>query len=141
VTIALLAPLAILLATGLTMGLVHGATVHDVAGEAPRVVVASLVQAPALWVLVGVTAVAVGWAPRYASAIGWGAFLFVNVFGSVLSTGMGVEFERLGRLDPFRHLPNVFGPSPDYGPVAVLLLVAAGLVGLGVAGARRRDVG
>ena len=44
-SIALLAPLAILLATGLTMGLVHGATVHDVAGEAPRVVVASLVQA------------------------------------------------------------------------------------------------
>lgn len=80
---ALAGSVLILIAAGLTMGLVAGAPGKALAG--------ALVQVPATWVLAGAGVLAFGLLPRAAAAISWAAFLFVNLFGEVLGPILGID--------------------------------------------------
>lgn len=121
------------LATGVTYGLVGGGL-----GEVPRVVGAALVQAPALWVLVGLSVALVGALPRGAQ-LAWGAFalfLVVGMLGTLLDLPRWIV-----ELSPFEHVPQLPGADLALAPLIVLTLAAALLTGVGLAAVLRRDIG
>jgi ABC-2 type transport system permease protein len=103
----------------------------------PRLTGASLAYAPGVWVFVGVAALLFGLFPRAASAA-WGAL------GVVVFIGWLGPFLKLPDwaydISPLEHVPRL--PVADFSLVseAILLAVAALLVGAGIRAFRRRDL-
>ncbi|MFJ4006922.1 ABC transporter permease [Streptomyces sp. NPDC090023] len=98
---------------------------------------ACLLQVPAAWTLGAVTVLLYGYVPRAAVA-GWGvagAVLLIGWIGPALDAPRWVL-----DLSPYSHLPKLPGAEMEWGPVGVLLGVAAVLTGAGVLGLRRRDL-
>lgn len=117
----------LLAVTGLAMGSAYGASL----------VPAALAQLPAVWVLAGLSALLIGFVPRFAAAA-WGllaAFLLLSLVGSALQWNEAV----LG-ISPFAHLPRLPGGTFSMAPVIwlVAIALAAGIGGL--AALRRRDM-
>ncbi|MFH9435590.1 ABC transporter permease [Streptomyces rochei] len=125
-----------LLVAGLGFGIAGAASTGD-GVLVPRLVGAALAYAPALWVTVGVAAVLFGWFPR-ASAAAWIVPVYAFVVGYL---GQILRFPGwMNDLSPFGHVPRLPAADLDWTPLLVLTLVAAGLVWLGLAGLRRRDL-
>jgi ABC-2 type transport system permease protein len=128
---------ALMAAAGLGMGLTYGVAVSDL-GQVGRLVGAAVAFVPALWVLVGVTLVLFGFAPR-ATAAAWGvlvACFVIGLFAELLNLpGWLVD------VSPFQHVPAM--PSEGFAlmPVVALTATAAVLIVAGVVGFRRRDAG
>ncbi|WP_031076732.1 ABC transporter permease [Streptomyces sp. NRRL WC-3742] len=134
---ALLGSTAVLLAAGVGFGLAGALSTGD-AGRFPALVGAALAFAPAQWVTVGVAAVVYGWLPR-AMPLAWivpAYALLVGYLGPLLKLPSALE-----RLSPFGQVPRLPAAAMDWTPLAVLTLVAAALLALGLAGFGRRDVG
>jgi ABC-2 type transport system permease protein len=135
---ALLGPAVALTAAALAAGVVYGLDTGDVGHQLPRVLAGALVQLPAVWVVAGLTAAVYGARPRLAAGVGW-----VALAGCVLLGQVGALL-RLGDavldLSPFTHVPHLPGGSATATPLVVLTVVAAALVGVGVASFQRRDV-
>lgn len=132
--IATAGPVLILAAGGLAMGAVTGRPL-DVPG-------AVLLQAPAVWVLTGIGALAFGLLPRAAGWICWGAFLFVNLFGEILGPIIGIPYSTSKIVIPFLHLPKVLsGGELTATPLVGLAGLALALTAAGLAGVRRRAIG
>ncbi|MGW8062326.1 ABC transporter permease [Streptomyces ziwulingensis] len=126
----------VLLLAGLGMGLAGAASTGD-GGLLPELVGAALAYAPALWVTAGVAAVLFGWFPR-ASAAAWIVPAYAFVVGYL---GQILRFpDWMNNLSPFGHVPRLPAADMEWTPLLVLTLVAAGLVWLGLAGFRRRDL-
>ncbi|KAB1143263.1 ABC transporter permease [Streptomyces luteolifulvus] len=105
--------------------------------EAGPILGACLVQLPAVWVVGGLAVLLHGVSPRLAMAA-WGvagAVLLIGWVGPALDAPQAVL-----DLSPFGHLPKLPGGGMEWGPVAILTLLAAALVGTGLAGLRRRDL-
>jgi ABC-2 type transport system permease protein len=134
--IALVGSVLILVVAGLSLGLTDAA----VTGETDvvlRSLGASVVYAPAVWVLVGTSFALVGLAPRAAPAA-WAvlaACFVVGMFGQLLELPQWVS-----DASPFQHVPQL--PAADFAVVPLLLLtvLAAALTGAGLVGLRRRDI-
>jgi ABC-2 type transport system permease protein len=128
---------ALMTAAGLGMGLTYGVAVSDL-GQVGRLVGAAVAFVPALWVLVGVTLVLFGFAPR-ATAAAWGvlvACFVIGLFAELLDLpGWLVD------VSPFQHVPAM--PSEGFAltPIVALTATAAVLLVAGVVGFRRRDAG
>ena len=120
------------LGTGLTVALITGDW-----GELPRLVGASLVYVPAVWLLAGLAVALFGLAPRAALAAWAGmAFCFViGMFGELLDLPRW-----LTDLSPFQRTPRVPADSLTLLPVVAIAAVAAALTAAGIAGFRHRDV-
>ncbi|MFI6571175.1 ABC transporter permease [Nocardia fluminea] len=128
----------VLVAGGLGDGLAYGMTIGDPLQSA-RLAASALGYVPAVWVIVAVTAAAVGWAPRHAGAVSWVYFTYV-----VVALIFAEAFELPGwfaDLSPLRYTALV--PLEDVDPVVSLALLAtvAGATGIAWAGCRRRDLG
>ncbi|KPC70046.1 ABC transporter permease [Streptomyces sp. NRRL WC-3753] len=98
---------------------------------------ACLVQLPAVWVIGGAAVLLHGLLPRAAVA-GWavaGAVLLLGWVGPALDVPQTVL-----DVSPYGHLPKLPGGEMSWSPVLVLVLIAAVLVGAGLAGLRRRDL-
>jgi polyether ionophore transport system permease protein len=126
---ALLGSAFALAVTGWATGLAYG--------SGARLVPAALAQLPAVWVLAGLSAALVGFAPRFAAAA-WGllgAFLLLSLVGSALQWNDVV----LG-ISPFQHVARLPGGTFSLSPALWLALIAllAGVAGL--AALRRRDM-
>ena len=126
---ALLGSAFVLAITGWATGLAYG--------SGASLVPAALAQLPAVWVLAGLAAALIGFAPRFAAAA-WGllgAFLLLSLVGSALQWNETV----LG-ISPFQHLPRLPGGTFSVTPVAWLVAIAvvAGIGGL--TALRRRDM-
>ncbi|MFJ7215100.1 ABC transporter permease [Amycolatopsis sp. NPDC098790] len=124
---ALLGSAFLLAVTGLATGAAYGTSL----------VPAALAQLPAVWVLAGLSALLIGFVPRFAAA-SWGllgAFLLLSLVGSALQWNDVV----LG-ISPFQHLARLPGGTFAVTPVVWLVAIAlvAGIGGL--AALRRRDV-
>ncbi|WP_329146796.1 ABC transporter permease [Streptomyces niveus] len=136
VAVALAGGTALLLVAGLGFGLAGAASVGD-GGLVLRLVGAALAYAPGLWVTVGVAVALFGWYPR-AGAAAWivpvYAFL-VGYLGSILQFP-----DWMNDLSPFGHVPKLPAADMSWTPLLVLTAVAAGLIWLGLAGFRRRDL-
>jgi ABC-2 type transport system permease protein len=129
--------LAVVVAGGLGMGLAYAVTGGG-AGQIPRMVGASLVQAPALWVLVGLTMALFGIVPR-AVLVTWAVLVGCFTLG-LLADVLDLPGWVLD-LSPFEHTPSIPAADLDLVPVLLLTAVAAGLAAVGLAGLQRRDVG
>jgi ABC-2 type transport system permease protein len=135
---ALLGPAVAMVATGLTGGLVYGASVGNVGHELPRVLAAAVIPLPAVWVLAGIAVAAFGFWPRLAPALGWtalGICAFLTLFGAAVRLSQAVL-----DISPFTHIPRVPGGEVSALPLVLLLAIAVGLVAVGLTGFRRRDV-
>ena len=99
---------------------------------------AGLALVPGIWVVVGVAMVLHGWAPRWVS-LGWalvGWSLFIVWIGEILNLPSW-----LIQLTPFAALPRMPAEAMAWTPVLIESALAIALVGLGLAGYRRRDIG
>ncbi|MGW3772475.1 ABC transporter permease [Actinomadura verrucosospora] len=126
-----------LAATGLSVGLVHGARSGDLTGQIPRQLGAALAQLPAVWVVAATAMLLFGALPRAASA-GWGilaVFLLLGQVGPLLGLPQAVM-----DLSPFTHTPKLPGGDADLLPLLALTAAAAALTAAGLAAFRRRDV-
>ncbi|MFJ8073722.1 ABC transporter permease [Streptomyces sp. NPDC096176] len=127
---------ALLLPAGLGFGLSGAASASD-GGLFLKLLGAALAYAPALWVTVGVAVVFFGWFPR-ASAAAWTVPVYAFVVGYL---GRLLQFpDWMNNLSPFGHVPQLPAAGMNWTPMVVLTLLAAGLVGVGLEGFRRRDL-
>ena len=127
---AVLGPVLVLAVTGLATGAAYGSGVG-------RLVAAALAQLPAVWVLAGITAVLIGFVPRFAAAA-WAVlagFLVLSLVGSALQWNQVVL-----DVSPFTHLARLPGGTFTVAPVIWLSLVAAVGAVAGVTALRRRDM-
>lgn len=138
VAVALAGSFALMVAAGLGMGLTYGVAGGDVGGQVGRLVGAAVTFVPALWVLVGVTLVLFGFAPR-ATAAAWAALVacfVIGLFAELFSLPSWVV-----DLSPFQHVPAMPSHGFELAPVLAMTAVAVGLIAAGVLGFRRRDAG
>ncbi|MFC9943024.1 ABC transporter permease [Streptomyces pratensis] len=134
--VALAGGTTLLLLAGLGIGLAGAASAGD-SGLVLSLTGAALAYAPALWVTAGVAAVLFGWLPRAAQAA-WAVPVYAFVTGYL---GQLLRFpDWMNGLSPFGHVPQLPAAPMDWTPMAVLTLVAAALVLLGLEGFRRRDL-
>ena len=135
--IALAGSAMLLVIVGVTAGLVAARQIGD-SGQIGRLVVAALVRIPAVWLVVGIVVAVYGLLPRWV-VLGW-----VALVGFVLLGEFGVLFnlsQSVMDLSPFAHVPRLPGGEFAAAPLLWLTAIAAGLIGVGLAGFRRRDVG
>jgi ABC-2 type transport system permease protein len=126
----------VLAAAGLGAGVPYAAEAHD-AGQVPRLLGATLVHLPAVWLLAAVALALFGLVPRAANAA-WavlaGCFV-VGFFGQLLALPRWVT-----DLSPFEHIPQL--PAAHLNAVPLVVLAAAMVIAaIGIEGFRRRDVG
>jgi ABC-2 type transport system permease protein len=134
---ALLGTALLLAVAGLAGGLVYGAQVHDISGQAGRVFGAAMVQLPATWVLAGLGTALIGLLPRL-STLTWAALIL-----SVLLVELGALFglsQWVLDIVPFAHVPKLPGAAFTVAPLLWLTAVAAALGAAGLIGLRRRDI-
>ncbi|MBK3528238.1 ABC transporter permease [Streptomyces sp. MBT67] len=136
VAVALTGGTALLVLAGLCFGVSGAASAGD-GSLVLELTLAAAAYAPALWATVGVAVLLFGWFPR-AGAVAWivpvYAFL-VGYLGPVLQLPDG-----LTNLSPFGHVPQLPAAGMTWTPLLALTAVAAGLIALGLAGFRRRDL-
>jgi ABC-2 type transport system permease protein len=136
--ISLGGPAVLLVTAGLATGLVHGASTGDMGHQVSRIVIAALVQLPAVWLLAGVAVALFGLIPRFA-ALAWVGLALCVLLGQV------GEVLRLNQwamdLSPFTHLPKAPAADVVATPLLWLTAIAVALVATGLTGFRRRDVG
>jgi len=128
----------LLITFGLGEGATYGMAISD-AGQVPRLVGVALAYLPAVWLVVAVAVLAVGWLRRPAAVVAWavvGYCIVVSLFAD--------SFDLPGwsrRASPFAHTPRVPLDALTLTPLLMLALLAAAFVAAGYAGLRRRDVG
>lgn len=135
-TVALVGGALVLFASALGLGLTAAASTGDPALTG-RLVVASLVYVPALWLCTAVAAALFGQFPR-GLHLAW----IVLVYG--LLAGMLGGLLQLPSwlldLSPFTQTPQLPAAEFEVLPVAVIALIAALLLAAGVAAFRQRDL-
>jgi ABC-2 type transport system permease protein len=135
--VTLTGTLVLLLVSGLGLGLSYGLVVAD-ASQPFRLAGLVLVYAPAALALAALAVALVGWLPR-AAAVAWGALGVCFVLGWL--GGLLGPPRWLEQLSPFWHTPAVPVDAVTPGAPAAVTLVVVLLVGAGVLGLRRRDIG
>ena len=136
-TIALVGSATLLVVVGASAGLVGAMQMGD-SGQFGRIVVAALVQIPAVWLIVGIVVAAFGLVPRLI-VLGWVAlagFVLLGEFGALFNLSRVII-----DISPFAHVPRMPGGDFAVAPMLWLTAIAAGLIFMGLAGFRRRDVG
>ncbi|MBF6168559.1 ABC transporter permease [Streptomyces gardneri] len=123
---------------GFGIGLAYGLTISD-SGQALRMTGVALVYLPAVWSVIAVAVLGLGWAPRAAVAVAWAAFAYCAV--ALLFAAAFDLPDWFDDASPFTHIPKVPLYTVTATPILVIILTAlAGLI-LAAAGFRRRDVG
>ena len=134
---ALVAPTVVFVACGALLA-VAAAVGGGGLGLVGQLAGAALALAPGLWLTVGVGTALVGWVPQLTPLL-WGLLgwsLFATWVGGLLDLP-----QVLLDATPFAALPRLPGEAMAWGPVVAETVLAAALIGLGLLGWRRRDLG
>jgi ABC-2 type transport system permease protein len=136
VVIAMLGGTVLLLVSGIGLGIGAASAMGD-AGFFWKVLGGTLAYAPALWLTAAVVVTVYGLVPR-AIGLAWallGYAVFVVYLGGLLQLPGWLQ-----DLSPYTHVPRM--PAAEFTalPLIVLTVIAAGLVAVGLAGFRRRDL-
>lgn len=97
----------------------------------------AMVYTALIWILIGLTALLVGYAPKLVSLI-WvylGFIFFSTYFGPLLQLP-----EWMTKLTPWGHVPDIPLEPISSGTVILAVVLAAALLGAGLYGYRRRDI-
>jgi ABC-2 type transport system permease protein len=134
--IAMAGGVGLLLIAGVGLG-IGAAAGSGEAGMFWEVLAATLAYAPALWLTAGLAVAVFGIAPR-ATALAWALLVyavFIVYFGGLLDLPAWTL-----DLSPYTHIPRM--PADEFTalPLAILTLIATGLVAIGLLGFRRRDL-
>ncbi len=129
-TVAVLVLLAGTVVAVLAGGADIGVSTRDVLVQAAATV-------PAVWTVVALATALVGARPA-ASRAAWAGVL-VSFLLTLLGPTFGLDDWVLG-ISPFWHVPTVTAGDPDWTGLCWLALVTAGLVTVGLAGFRHRDL-
>lgn len=136
--VVVLGPGLLLLAAGVSAGVVNSLELGSVADGFGGALGAMLVQWPAALVMGALAVALFGLAPRL-TGLAWAVLAVALLLGQL---GELLQLPAwLMDLSPYTHVPTVPVAAMNWTPVVVLTLVAAGLMVAGVAGFRRRDVG
>jgi ABC-2 type transport system permease protein len=118
-----------------------GAGVTAVLDGAPTslggVLAGSIAQIPAIWLVVALTAMLIGVAPRI-SVLGWSivaAMFVISFFGPLLKLPRPVL-----DLSAFTHIPRLPGGHVDALPLVVLAVLTVALLAVAMVGFRRRSI-
>ena len=136
-TVALLGSTLLLAVGGLALGAVFGASDGDALGQALRAMLASLVAAPAVWLLVGFALLLVAGLPRW-SWLAWLGLVWCVVTG-YFGVILGLP-DWLLRASPFARLPLWPAVPMTWGAVGATTVLSVALIGLGLGLLRRRDL-
>ena len=135
----LLGSALLLVLAGAGAGLAHGARSGDLGTQFAQLVGAALIQVTAVWVIVGLTVAAFGFAPRATAYVGWSAVgicILLQELGPILKLSHWIT-----DISPFAQVPRAPGVAVAAEPLLVMTAIGAALLVLGLAGFRRRDVG
>ncbi|MEV4235609.1 ABC transporter permease [Nocardia sp. NPDC049737] len=135
--IALLGPVVLLFLAGAAVGVIYGISDGDLAGKVGDCLGAAAVQLPAVWVLTAITVAVYGLAPRY-TPVAWGVLSTMIIIFVVGALDGLPQWTR--DLVPFTHPPKLPGSSFEATPILWLLGIVVVLLGVGIAGFRRRDL-
>ncbi|HEY9377638.1 MAG TPA: ABC transporter permease, partial [Jiangellaceae bacterium] len=138
VAVTLLGIVVLTVLAGLVAGLTYGIVIGDVDGQVPRLVAAALTYLPAVLVVAGFVVTAFGFLPYRAVPIAWTAvalFFLMAQLGPLLDLPQAVL-----DLSPFTHIPTVPAAELTALPLVALVAIGLGLLVVGVAGFRRRDL-
>ena len=127
-----------LVAFGAGEGLAYGLTVSD-AGQVPRLIGVALAYLPAVWLVIAVAVLALGWVPRLTAVLAWTVVAYCAVVTLFADSFRLPEWTQ--RASPFDHTPKAPLDDLTVTPLLVLGFAAAALAVAGYAGLRRRDIG
>jgi ABC-2 type transport system permease protein len=137
-SVALVGSALVLMAAGFGHGLAYGLTIAD-ASQISRLIGVAFVYLPAVWLVIAVAVVGIGWLQRIAAALAWvavGYCAIVALFGDSFDLPAWSQ-----EASPFTHTPE----TPFEAVTATPLLTIAAIVVLllvgGFTGFRRRDLG
>ncbi|HZI97378.1 MAG TPA: ABC transporter permease [Actinomycetales bacterium] len=127
---------AVTVAGGIGVGLAVAVTTDD-GSQVLRLLAVTLTYLPAVLVLAALCVLLIGWLPR-ATALAWAVLGLCFVIGWL---GNLLDFPRVVELaSPFSHVPAAPTEAVEAAPLVWLTAVAVGLVAVGLAGLRRRDL-
>ena len=138
VVVVMIGSVLVLVAFSIPAGLTYGLSAGNIAYELPRLLVATMVYLPAIWVMVGITMALYGLAPRL-SFVSWGAlgaFIGVELIGELLKASQSVL-----NISPFKHVPAVLVSGLSATPLVSLTFVALALIAMGLIGFQHRSIG
>jgi ABC-2 type transport system permease protein len=124
---------------GAGAGFAHGGRSGDLGTQLAQLVGAGLIQVTAVWVVVGLTVLAFGFAPQATSYVGWiavGVCILLQELGPILKLSHWVT-----DISPFSQVPRAPGVAVAAEPLLVLTGIGATLLVAGLIGLRRRDIG
>lgn len=131
-------PALVLAATGLIIGITYGALTDNIVEETGRMLSATTVQLPAVWVFAGFAVLLFGLVPR-AISLAWtllATFFLLSMLGEILKIP-----EWALDASPFRHVPRLPAEEFSITPIAWLLAIALIFTIVGLYGFRQRDIG
>ncbi|WP_328381003.1 anibiotic ABC transporter [Micromonospora zamorensis] len=120
-----------------SIGLVYGASVDDLAGQTGHLAGTASLQLPAVLTLAGLAMALFGLVPRIAVGLTWFGFALSFVLGPYGSL-FGVP-EAVREISPFSHIPAVPADATA-APIVVMSAVALALGGAGLILFRRRNL-
>ncbi len=136
--VALVGSTILLAVGGLALGAVFGAPDGEVLGQAWRALLATLLSAPAVWLVVCVPLALIGVLPRWAAVVAWVVLVWcvlAGYFGVILGLP-----DWLTQTSPFGHVPLWPAVPMRWTPVLVLTAAALALLAAALTGLRRRDL-
>ena len=134
--VAVVGSALVVAAGGVGIGAAYAVVSSD-SSQVLRMVGASLVMLPAVFVLASIAMALFGLVPRFALAA-WGALAVVVLVGVFADLLRLPEWSR--QISPFEHLPAAPAEPFALGPVVAVTAVAAALTAAGLWGLRRRDL-
>jgi ABC-2 type transport system permease protein len=123
---------------GGTIAAVASATVPNGALDFWEAFQGALIQIPATWLIIAISAALVGVAPRF-TGFGWAA-AGVALAITWLGAALGLPDAAL-KVSPFENLPRLPGQEMTATPLLIISALVVGLLALAGIGLRRRDIG
>ena len=138
VVVAGLGAIALLLAFAVAMALTAGHVLGDTSGLLRELTAAALAQLPAVLAVAAAVVAVFALLPRWTATVSWLLLAAAVLLSPVFGTSLGMPQWVLD-VSPFAHQK---APAVEIsaGAIAALVAVAAGLVAVGLAAFRRRDL-
>jgi ABC-2 type transport system permease protein len=137
---AALGSLGLLLIFATGMALAAGAVLGDTGGQLGDLLVAALLQLPAIFAIGGAVAAVTVALPRWAGALSWILVITFILLGPLFGAATFQLPEWTQDLSPFTHTPKLPGAEITAFPVIALIAIAAGIVASGLRRLRHRNL-